>query len=110
MFFWSLKPNSAFDFEDICKNMFAPNFTLLIVNAWLINYTGIYRIFGDLKFVTDLGVLGDAESKNRIRFCPSGQDQPLEGIRFAAFRKILKNLTKSFKSYLPPFLTWKQIL
>jgi len=31
----------------------------------------IYRIFGDLEFVT---VLGGAESKNRIRFCPSGQD------------------------------------
>jgi len=34
----------------------------------------VYRIFGDLKFVTDLGVFGGAESKNRIRFCPSGQD------------------------------------
>ena len=38
------------------------------------NYPPVYRIFGDLKFVTDLGVLGGAESKHRIRFCPSGQD------------------------------------
>jgi len=67
--------------------------------------TPVYTIFRDLKFVTDLGVLGGAESKNRIRFCTSGQDWPLEGIRFSVFRKILKNLTKSFKSYLPPFLT-----
>jgi len=32
------------------------------------HYTGF---FGDLKFVTDLR---GTESKNRIRFCPSGQD------------------------------------
>jgi len=36
--------------------------------------THLCRIFGDLKFVTDLGILGGAEFKNRIRFCPSGQD------------------------------------
>jgi len=36
--------------------------------------TLVYRIFGDLKFVTSLGGLGSAESKNRIRFCPAGQD------------------------------------
>ena len=36
--------------------------------------TLVYRIFGNLKFVTDLGVFGGAESKNRIRFCPSRQD------------------------------------
>ena len=34
----------------------------------------VYIIFGDLKFVTDMRVLGVAESKNRIRVCPSGQD------------------------------------
>jgi len=67
--------------------------------------TPAYRIFGDLKFVMGLGVLGGAESKNGIHFCPSGQDQPLQAIRFTVFRKTLKNLIKSFKSYLPPFLT-----
>ena len=65
----------------------------------------VYRIFGDLKFVTDMRVLGGAESKNRIRFCPSGQDQLLEGIRFAVFRKIFNIVIKSFKSYLSPFFT-----
>ena len=34
----------------------------------------VYRVFGGLKLVTDLGVLCGAEFKNRIRFCPSGQD------------------------------------
>jgi len=34
--------------------------------------TPVYRIF--VKFVTGLGILGGAESKNRIHFCPSGQD------------------------------------
>jgi len=36
--------------------------------------TPVYRIFGDFKFVTGLGVLRGAESSNRIHFCPSGQD------------------------------------
>jgi len=36
--------------------------------------TPVYKIFWDLKFVTGLSVLGGAESKNRIRFCASGQD------------------------------------
>ena len=40
------------------------------VSMYCTNYTG-NRIFGDLKFVTDLR---GAESKYRIRFCPSGQD------------------------------------
>jgi len=40
------------DFEDICKNMFLPNFTLL--DELIIP---VYKIFEDLKFVTDLGVL-----------------------------------------------------
>ena len=70
----------------------------------------VYRIFRDLKFATDLGVFGGAESKIRIHFCPYGQNQPLQGIRFTVALKTLKNLSKSFKSYLPPFLTWKQIL
>jgi len=30
--------------------------------------------FWELKFVTYLEVLGGAESKDCIRFCPSGQD------------------------------------
>ena len=38
------------------------------------NYPPVYRILGDLKFVSDLGLLGRAESKNRTCFCPSGQD------------------------------------
>jgi len=37
------------------------------------NYPPVYRILGDLKFVTDLGLLGGAKSKNRT-CCPSGQD------------------------------------
>jgi len=31
-------------------------------------------MFGDLKVLTDLGVLGGTESKNRVRFCSTGQD------------------------------------
>ena len=38
------------------------------------NYPLVYRILGDLKFATDLAILGGAESKNRTCFCPSGQD------------------------------------
>ena len=38
------------------------------------NYPPVYRILRDLKFVTDLELLGGAESKNRTCFCPSGQD------------------------------------
>ena len=63
--------------------------------------TSAYRIFGDLKFVTGLGVLGGVKSKNRIHFGPYAQDQPLQGIRFTVLRKTLKKLTKR---YLPPFL------
>ena len=61
------------------------------------NTGSLYRNFGDLKFVMGLGILGGAESKNRIHICPSGQDKPLQGVRFAVFRKTLKNLTKVSK-------------
>ena len=39
-----------------------------------VTITLVYRIFGDLKFITDLWVSGGAESENCICFCPSGQD------------------------------------
>ena len=103
----AIRKSEMYSFHKLPTMHFFEHFLLIRHN---LRITPTYRIFGDSKFVTGLGVLGGAESKNRIHFCPFGQDQPLQGIRFTVFRKTLKNLTKSFKSYLPPFLTWKQIL
>jgi len=43
-------------------------------------FSPVYRIFGHLNFVTDLEVLRGSVSKYRIRFCPSGQDKPLQTV------------------------------
>jgi len=39
-----------------------------MISVFTLMNTPVYRIFGDLKFVASLGVLGGAESKNRITF------------------------------------------
>jgi len=91
-----------YSFHQLPTIHFFEHFLLISHN---LRITPAYRIFGDLKFVTGLGVFGGAESKIRIHFCPYGQNQPLQGIRFTVALKTLKNLSKSFKSYLPPFLT-----
>ena len=49
-------------------------FTTMALTCSNVTDSLVYRIFRDLKFATDLGVFGGAESKNHIRFCPSRQD------------------------------------
>jgi len=69
--FSTLQLSEMNSFHKLPTIHFFEHFLLISHN---LRITPVYRIFGVLKFVTSLGVLGGAESKNRIHFCPSGQD------------------------------------
>jgi len=69
--------------------------------------TSAYRIFGDFKFVTALGVLGGVESKHRIHFGPYAQDQPLQGIRFTVFPQNIEKPHQKFQKLSPTIFNLK---
>jgi len=64
--------NLTASFHKLLKLHFLLSFTRNILVTSLLTHNTCIQDFGDLKLVTDLEILGGAESK--IRFCPSGQD------------------------------------
>jgi len=100
--------NLTASFHKLLKLHFLLSFTRNILVTSLLTHNTCIQDFWGLEACNGFGDFGERWVQNPFLSIWSGL--AAIGIRFAVFRKILRNLTKSFKSYLPPFLTWKQIL
>ena len=94
------------DFEDICKNMFSPNFTLLIVNAWLINYTGIQDFWG-LKVCNGFGDFGGRWIQKSHPFLFIWSGLAATGNTFCSFSQNIEKPHQKFQKLSPTIFNFK---
>jgi len=98
--------SNVHDFEDICKNMFSPNFTLLIVNAWLINYTGM-QDFRGLEVCNGFGRFGGRWVQKSRPFLFNWSGLAVRHHTFCSFSQNIEKPHQKFQKLSPTIFNLK---
>jgi len=98
--------SNVHDFEDICKNMFSPNFTLLIVNAWLINYTGM-QDFRGLEVCNGFGRFGGRWVQKSHPFLSNWSGLAVRRHTFCSFSQNIEKPHQKFQKLSPTIFNLK---